>query len=805
MTAPIRDQLQAALGQAYLIDRELGGGGMSRVFVATETALNRSVVIKVITPELLEGMSAERFAREVRLAARLQHANIVPVLTAGDANGLPYYTMPYVRGESLRARMASGTPITVPDAIHLLRDIARALACAHAEGIVHRDIKPENVLLSGGAAVVADFGIAKAIDLSRTQDGDPSAATSLTLTQAGSSLGTPAYMAPEQATGDPGVDHRADIYAWGLIAWELLAGRHPFAGRTTLQAIIAAQITENPPALSAVRADVPAALSDVIRRALEKNPAHRPATAAELLAALDQAASTGAPHPLATAPPRRSNMRRRALVGAAAVAVIAATVWLAVGRLHHRSEPPAGKSLAVIPFTPESSDTANAYLGEGIANDVTSTLAEVPGLRLAGQSSSARFVGSKLTPQQIGQTLQVSAILDGTVRRVGDQVRVSVELLDTGDGHVIWQESYAQPAKDILTVQDEIARAIAGQLQVTLADAGSSEARGTADPVAYDLYLKGMYLYRRRGPGITTAIATLEQATARDTMFARGWAALSNALTVSTSYVATRPSEVLPRARAAAERAVRLDSTLSDAHLALGYVDAELFQWPEAEAELRRAIALDPAAAEPRYRLAYTLMNQGKPAEAVPILQLAVARDPLYFMTASYLGWAEVESGRVAEGIEEERRGVALEPESITAVSIAGLGMLSAGLKDSAIVYGHRILSLSSMPARLGVAAVILAHAGEGAEARAITQQIEATPPDTWTRWTGLVLAYTALGDSARAVAALERAAAGDGDDFPTYALRLLGELPTGPRVSAALLRYHLDPAHFTKAAGTTP
>ena len=203
---------------------------MSRVFVATETSLDRSVVVKVIAPDLLEGMSAERFAREVHLAARLQQANIVPVLAAGDADGLPYYTMPFVRGESLRARMASGAPLSVADAIHILRDVARALAYAHGEGIVHRDIKPENVLLSGGAAVVTDFGIAKAIDISRTQDGDSSGGGHVTLTRAGSSLGTPAYMSPEQAAGDPSVDHRADIYAWGLIAWELLAGRHPFAG-----------------------------------------------------------------------------------------------------------------------------------------------------------------------------------------------------------------------------------------------------------------------------------------------------------------------------------------------------------------------------------------------------------------------------------------------------------------------------------------------------------------------------------------------------------------------------------------------
>ncbi len=230
MTADLRAQLQTALGDAYTIERELGGGGMSRVFLATETGLTRSVVVKILTPELAAEVSAERFAREVKLAARLQQANIVPLLSAGQANGLPWYSMPYVRGESLRAKLSSGQPVPITDALHILRDVARALAFAHGEGVAHRDIKPENILLSGGAAVVTDFGIAKALTTSRTQE----SAGSSTITQMGASIGTPAYMAPEQVAGDPNVDHRADIYAWGVVAWELLGGKHPFAGKADL-------------------------------------------------------------------------------------------------------------------------------------------------------------------------------------------------------------------------------------------------------------------------------------------------------------------------------------------------------------------------------------------------------------------------------------------------------------------------------------------------------------------------------------------------------------------------------------------
>jgi serine/threonine-protein kinase len=241
---PLRDQLQASLGTAYALGRELGRGGMSRVFVTRDEALGRDVVVKVLAPELAAGISAERFAREVRHAAALQEPHIVPVHTAGvTAEGLPYYTMPYVSGDTLRARLARG-PVPLTEATTILRDVATALEYAHARGLVHRDIKPENVLLSGRTAVVTDFGIAKALSASTTHAPDVPAAG--TLTQLGTSLGTPAYMAPEQAAGDPAMDHRADLYAWGVMAYELLAGRHPFAERKTAHALVIAHITETP-------------------------------------------------------------------------------------------------------------------------------------------------------------------------------------------------------------------------------------------------------------------------------------------------------------------------------------------------------------------------------------------------------------------------------------------------------------------------------------------------------------------------------------------------------------------------------
>ena len=326
--AELREKLQATLGDAYSIEQELGGAGMSRVFAATEAALGRRVVFKVIAPELAEGMSVERFAREVRLAARLQQANIVPLLTAGNARGIPYYTMPFVDGQSLRSRMAAG-PVPLQEAIGILRDVARALAYAHTSGVVHRDIKPENILLSGGAAVVSDFGIAKAFDASRSQQKSGTGKTTSGITLAGASMGTPAYMAPEQALADPQLDHRADLYAWGVMAWELLAGEHPFAKWKTFQALVAAHVTEEPASLSARAPAVPASIAAMVMRAMSKEAKDRPQSAQEIIAALDSVA-TATPvslHvPASVAAPAPSI---RWPIVAAGVVLVAAVLYLA--------------------------------------------------------------------------------------------------------------------------------------------------------------------------------------------------------------------------------------------------------------------------------------------------------------------------------------------------------------------------------------------------------------------------------------------------------------------------------------------
>ena len=320
----LRDQLQHTLGDAYTLERELGGGGMSRVFVAEERALGRRVVVKVLPPNLSGGVNIERFKREIQVAARLQHAHIVPVLAAGDTGGVPYYTMPFVEGESLRARLVRGGAMPITETISVLRDVARALAYAHEHGVVHRDIKPDNVMLSGGSAVVTDFGIAKAISASRTEDANA------TLTQIGTSLGTPAYMAPEQAAGDPSTDHRADLYAFGCTAYEMLVGQPPFVEKTPQQ-LLAAHMAKTPDPVASRRADTPAVLAALVMRCLEKDAGARPGTAAEVARVLETATSGGthaALPPILLASP--STMKRALALYAAAFVVVAVLAKAAI-------------------------------------------------------------------------------------------------------------------------------------------------------------------------------------------------------------------------------------------------------------------------------------------------------------------------------------------------------------------------------------------------------------------------------------------------------------------------------------------
>jgi TolB-like protein len=479
LAADLRAYLQQSLGAGYTLERELGGGGMSRVFVAQDHALGRNVVVKVLPPELAAALSAERFKREIMLSAALQHPNIVPVLSTGTTERLPYFIMPFVEGESLRVRLGRG-PLSVREAVSVMKDVARALAYAHGRGVIHRDIKPDNIIISGATATVTDFGVAKAVAASRA---GPVRGTSevrtpggSTITHAGVSLGTPAYMAPEQAAADPNTDHRADIYALGIVAYEMLVGAPPFHGRSP-QALLAAQLTELPRPISQRRYGVPAALERLIMQCLEKNPADRPRQAGDMVRALDD------PELLSGAPaiaPQAAAMRRRRSVGrwisgGVAIVAVALAAAYAAGAFGggEPTETAVGAlspaSIAVLPIADASQDNAGRELADGLTEALTNALGRVPGLRVASRTAAAGAQGQSGGVQEIGRALGVGKLVEGTVQRRGDTFRTTVRLLDVRDGFTEWSQTYDRPIARGFAAQDEIATEVAAAIAWRLA------------------------------------------------------------------------------------------------------------------------------------------------------------------------------------------------------------------------------------------------------------------------------------------------------------------------------------------------
>ena len=752
----LRDRLQTSLGSAYSLERELGGGGMSRVWVATETALGRQVVVKVIAPELTEGLSAERFTREVRLAARLQQANVVPVLSAGDAGGVPYYTMPFVRGESLRARMASGTPPSLAERVSILRDVARALAYAHGEGIVHRDIKPENVLLSHGTAMVTDFGIAKAISTSLTQGSGASA----TLTQAGGTIGTPAYMAPEQAVGDA-VDHRTDLYAWGVLAYELLTGAHPFGRHTTPQTLITAHLTEAPQGFKASDA-VPPALAALVMRCLEKDPARRPASAAELLHALDAEVTPAGSRPIpATQAPRR---RMTGVLVAAVLAVLAITVWILRPDNNAAAPSAAEQSLAVLPLANLSGDPADDYFGIGLAEEITRALAK-NGVRVIGRVSAGALQARGLDERAIARELGVGSLLTGTVQRASGQIRINVTLVSAGDGAVRWTEKYDRPLANVFAVQDEIARTVSETLLGSLGRRPAASARvETTDPEAHSLYLQGMVLFNRRGArGLQQAIGLFERAAARDPKYARPQAALSMALAVLPAYVRGDATPVLTRAVAAAERAIGMDSTIPESYTGLGYAYSILGDLGRADASFRRALALDSTVATTWGWYGLLANRLGEYAIAHDRVRRAQALEPASLIAKLWAGQVfEIERRyQAADSVANET----LARDSTFILAWAWKANALFGLRrfEEAVALLERQAAMVSAddPERdNGLLAYAYAQAGRTRDARAVLDAVRARAGEGLPATGAYAAALEELGDHVAAVALLSEAIA---------------------------------------------
>ncbi|MGE5686802.1 MAG: protein kinase domain-containing protein [Gemmatimonadota bacterium] len=662
------DGLRAALADRYRIERELGQGGMATVWLAEDLRHHRQVAVKVLQPSLAQALGAERFLREIRIAAGLTHPHILPLLDSGEAAGFLYYVMPYIAGESLRQKLAREGALPVAETARLLREIVDALAKAHRAGIVHRDIKPENVLLADGHAQVTDFGVAKAVS---EAGGDG------TLTMAGMAVGTPAYMAPEQAAGDPHVDQRADLYAVGVVAYEMLAGRPPFTGATPQQ-VLAAQVTTPPDPVTKHRS-LPAPLADLVMRLLAKHPADRPQTAEQLIPVLDAAATPGtatAAYSPAGIPAGAGGSRNRLRVGLGLL-VAAAVAAGGYAVAHRRAAGPdaqagtagAALSVAVLPFTNLSRDTANEYFSDGISEEILNAVGQLPGVLVPARSSAFAFKGQNLPVIEVARRLRVAHVLEGSVQREGNRVRITAQLVDAASGFQRWSGKYDRDATDVFAVEDEISRAIAAALRVQLAgggEAGGGTSAGeTADAEAHDLYLLGLHYMNQRSTDreLDTAADYFAKAVARDPGYARAYAGRGTALLLLPEYAAAFDTTVLAAGRTAIAKALALDSTLAPAHTALGYLlKSYEWDWRGAEREYRTAIALDPNLATAHQWLAELLIDQRRMPEARSEIDTALTLDPAAPLMRLVEGQYYEAAGRLDSAAAAFRRAAELNP-----------------------------------------------------------------------------------------------------------------------------------------------
>jgi serine/threonine-protein kinase len=815
--ADIREDLQRALGTTYTIERELGGGGMSIVFVATDNNLGREVVIKVLPPDLAASVSVDRFKREIMLSAALQHPHIVPVLSAGQADQLPYFMMPYIDGESVRGRMARG-PLSVRETVSILKDVARALAYAHGRGVIHRDIKPDNILLSGGAAMVTDFGVAKAISASReratlggrqTSSGGWSGGT---ITSVGTSLGTPMYMAPEQAAADPNTDHRADLYALGVVGYEMLVGAPPFYGRTP-QALLAAQLTEAPKPISSRRYDVPPALADLLMRMMEKDPAKRPRTATEVARLLDDPSVMSGEFTSLQLPKAKSQAWRRRASFIGVVAVLLAAGLAAGTYFRTREAPgsavvasglapaPAAKSIAVLPLVNIGGDTSDVYFAEGMTAQVTTALSKLRGLRVAARTAATSARDKYNTPEEIGKALNVTMLFEGTVQREGGRLRITARLINIADGATLWSDMFERQATDLFKVQDEISNAIvaavAPELGNSVALAGSSAARGTDDLQAYDLYLRGRFFFRKRGEdALRSALAFFEKAAAKDPAFAKAYTGIADVYAVLPLYANVRVDSVLPLGLRNIDKAIALDSMVPEAYASRANLLGLGWRWGEAERDYERALSLDPNYATAHQWYGEMLLVNARVDEALAQLRRATELDALSPVAFGSYGLALGVAKQDVQAQAAVRHSLDLDSTLLVTRMMAGTVDLYANRIDDAIRRLEPARQLDrTNPFTLGVLGYAYGKAGRVDQARAIAQQLESSIGKQNGAAGTVARVYLGLGDTSRALTMLERAAGEHDISFSTEVLAepFFDPIRHSPRFAAVVARVGLD------------
>ena len=791
----IPERVRSELSEQYDFERELVGGGMARVYLAEDRDLKRRVVIKILPPDIASGVSAGRFRAEILTVAKLQHPHIVGILRAGEVDGIPYFVMPFVEGESLAVHLRGSGAVTVREAVAVFRDVARALAFAHAGGVVHRDIKPGNILLAAGSATVTDFGVAKALSSamrSGPHDGR--------VTDTGVSLGTLLYMAPEQAAGDPNIDGRADIYSLGITIYEMLAGSAPFDGLSPRE-MLTARLTKQPPKLSTMRPDIPPRLESLILRCLEADPADRPQSADEIVEFLESSDAGSGAQPIPTgswALPAGNSRKRIAIAAVAGLVLLGGGGYLwsrntagvsadAVGFKASATLPAPAEVIAIMPFVSLSRDSSDAYIAAGLTNSLATRLSRAAGLSVIAPSRAVDLVRTASNTNR-GKTILV---LEGAVEREGKTLRISARLSESESGIMRWSDAFDRDVSDLLSVQDEIADRIVEAVAPHSAPKVDSFDRSSASlsPELYERYLRAKYDLAQRGSvAIGRAITALNAITRQEPKFAPAFASLAQAYAVLPLYTSGSAGDSLRKlALDAANHAVRLDPKLDDAFTARALALAAMWKWSAATADFQRALSLDSLNATAHQWYGEHLALTGNPQGAVRELTIATRLDPSSPIMAGSLGFVLAHAGRLNDGVRQAQNAVAMDPSFATTHFMYGAVLLYAGKPADALVpLGEALQLAPDSRTVLGLLGYAQAAAGQTQLAQRTLKRIEQLPPAFGTE-PAIARIKIAMGDVAGGMSALEKAAQKHDPFFASEPLTSppFGSIKSDPRFAA--------------------